>query len=166
MHQWSAHYFILSIMESIALLGVLLRRRKWIALSVMLVLISLSSGASRVQTFAFDLPNTWASVSSVNSYRISFAQVLTGQLINRLLTNIPAPRDSATFAFSLVPEGIGLQAGGGPFVRWVYQNPTLDAHYGPWFGTHPKPDYTITYSSPGTPLHEKLKAVQNRIEGR
>jgi hypothetical protein len=111
---WHAYYAILAALGAWYLLGLLLERRRWLAVVVLGVVVVLEPVRSETQSW------DWASFAYQER-----AGIYGGQLSESLLRQLPTVPSHTHFYFAEIPQNIGFVTADGPAFRVLYRDSTL-----------------------------------------
>jgi hypothetical protein len=124
---WSAYHYLFALCGVAFALGALLSCGPvWLAVVVVLVPALVSQRTRALDEFA-QTPDAWSSVSHVNAGYLARAERHTAAFASGLRAAFPTLAPRTLVVVSGLPAWSGVQAGGGPVVRWAYRDTSLSA---------------------------------------
>ncbi len=126
---WSAYQYLFALCGvALALGAALAYRPRWIAAMAVLLLGWSAAGSRSLDEFA-QTPERWATLSHVNARYLERADMLTAGFVAGSRGAWPSLPAGSTVLIAGLPAWSGVQAGGGPVLRWAYRDTSLRATF-------------------------------------
>ncbi len=161
---WSAYFYLFALGGvALALGAALARAPRLAALAVVAALAWGAAGARGLDEFA-QKPDAWATLSHVNPRYLERAGEKVSELLAGLKSVRPTLTPGSTVYFSGTPAWSGVQAGGGPMLRWAYRDTSLRADFTSRFSRAGAGRGPVLFYSPADPQRIRTADTPGLLE--